>query len=64
MEVELSEPGVNLKWLKNNAIINWGEVGVKSDHDEIIAMLVNKDNNFGSFIWNHQQSLVSGELCE
>ena len=26
MSVELSEPGVNLKWLKNNAIINWNEV--------------------------------------
>ena len=26
LEVELSEPGVNLKWLKNNAIINWGQV--------------------------------------
>merc|ERR1740131_274162 len=26
MSVELSEPGVNLKWLKNGAIINWAEV--------------------------------------
>ena len=31
MEVELSEPGVNLKWLKNNAIINWSEVHTRVD---------------------------------
>ena len=32
MSVELSEPGVNLKWLKNNQIINWHEVNcVKKD---------------------------------
>ena len=30
LEVELSEPGVNLKWLKNNAIINWGQVNITS----------------------------------
>ena len=32
MSVELSEPGVNLKWLKNNAPIVWSEVNcVKKD---------------------------------
>ena len=32
MSVELSEPGVNLKWLKNGAIINWSEVScIKKD---------------------------------
>ena len=37
MSVELSEPGVNLKWLKNNAIIHWPEVADKMHKkDEII----------------------------
>ena len=32
MSVEISEPGVNLKWLKNNAPIVWSEVNcVKKD---------------------------------
>jgi len=32
MSVEISEPGVNLKWLKNGAIINWADVScIKKD---------------------------------
>ena len=32
MSVEMSEPGVNLKWLKNNAPIVWSEVNcIKKD---------------------------------
>ena len=41
MEVELSEPGVNLKWLKNNAIINWSEVHTREDtHTTYMGFIV------------------------
>ena len=36
MSVEMSEPGVNLKWLKNNAPIVWSEVNcVKKDEGNL-----------------------------
>ena len=39
MSVEMSEPGVNLKWLKNNAPIVWSEVNcIKKDEGNIIIL--------------------------
>ena len=37
----MSEPGVNLKWLKNNAIINWGQVSNEQEHHLIIDGTIN-----------------------